>query len=239
MEKKTMQALIKETLGPSELVYHDDVPLPEVGDDEVLIKIHCTAICGSDLHMIDWDLYSQKRIRKPVILGHETAGDIVAVGKNVTKRKVGDRVSCETHIPCGKCFFCQNGMPHICKDVSLFGVMQDGAFADYAKIRWDSTYVLPDDLPYEAACLFEPMGAGVHGAEAASVQGRNVLVMGCGPIGLATIAACKEFGAKLLVVAARTDSKLAVAKEMGADLTFNTKNCDFRILNRYFCHFLS
>ena len=157
----TMCGLVKEVNGPGDLVYHTDLPVPQVGDDEVLIKIHCTALCGTDMHIMEWDEWSQKRIQAPVTLGHETAGEIVAVGKNVTERRVGQRVSCESHIPCGECYFCKNGMPHICKDVKLFGVTQNGAFAEYAKLRWDCTFLLEDDITDEAACMFEPMGAMV------------------------------------------------------------------------------
>ena len=113
--KDTMCGLVKEVNAPSGLVYHTDLPIPEINDDEVLIKVHCSAICGTDLHIMEWDEWSQKRIKAPVTVGHETAGEIVAVGKNVTERKVGDRVSCESHIPCGECYFFKNGMPHICK----------------------------------------------------------------------------------------------------------------------------
>lgn len=155
-----MRGLVKAVAAPSSLVYHDDLPIPQIKDDEVLIKVHCTAICGSDIHILDWDEWSKKRIKPPVTLGHETSGDIVAVGKNVTDRKVGDRVSCESHIPCGSCYFCTHGMPHICKDIQLFGCTQNGAFAEYAAIRSDCTFLLPDDVSYEAACMFEPMGAG-------------------------------------------------------------------------------
>ena len=120
--KDTMCGLVKEVNAPSGLVYHTDLPIPEINADEVLIKVHCSAICGTDLHIMEWDEWSQKRIKAPVTVGHETAGEIVAVGKNVTERKVGDRVSCESHIPCGECYFCKNGMPHICKNVKLFTV---------------------------------------------------------------------------------------------------------------------
>ena len=193
--KDTMCGLVKEVNAPSGLVYHTDLPIPEINDDEVLIKVHCSAICGTDLHIMEWDEWSQKRIKAPVTVGHETAGEIVAVGKNVTERKVGDRVSCESHIPCGECYFCKNGMPHICKNVKLFGCTQNGAFAEYAKIRWDCTFLLEDDVTDEAACMFEPMGAGIHGVEAAEVNGKTVLVSGCGPIGLTAISASKTFGA--------------------------------------------
>ena len=214
--KDTMCGLVKEVNAPSGLVYQTDLPIPEINDDEVLIKVHCSAICGTDLHIMEWDEWSQKRIKAPVTVGHETAGEIVAVGKNVTERKVGDRVSCESHIPCGECYFCKNGMPHICKNVKLFGCTQNGAFAEYAKIRWDCTFLLEDDVTDEAACMFEPMGAGIHGVEAAEVNGKTVLVSGCGPIGLTAISASKTFGAVKVIACDLIDEKLEVAKKMRA-----------------------
>ena len=224
--KDTMCGLVKEVNAPSGLVYHTDLPIPEINDDEVLIKVHCSAICGTDLHIMEWDEWSQKRIKAPVTVGHETAGEIVAVGKNVTERKVGDRVSCESHIPCGECYFCKNGMPHICKNVKLFGCTQNGAFAEYAKIRWDCTFLLEDDVTDEAACMFEPMGAGIHGVEAAEVNGKTVLVSGCGPIGLTAISASKTFGAVKVIACDLIDEKLEVAKKMGADAVLNSAKCD-------------
>ena len=223
---KTMCGLVKEIAAPGEFVYHTDLPVPEIGDDEVLIKVHCAALCGTDLHIMEWDPWSQKRITPPIIPGHEMAGDIIAVGKNVKDRKVGDRVSCETHVACGECYFCKHGMPHICKNVKLFGCMYYGAFAQYTKIRWDSTFLLDDDISYETACMFEPMGAGVHGVENAEVEGKNVLVSGCGPIGLTAVSACKVFGAKLVIACDLIDEKLEVAKEMGADVVINSGKTD-------------
>lgn len=226
MVQKTMCGLVKEEAGPGSFVYHEDLPIPQIHDDEVLIKIHCTAICGTDLHVLNWDDWSQKHVKVPVIPGHETAGDIVAVGKNVKERKVGDRVSCETHIPCNSCYFCKNGMPHICQNVDLFGVSVPGAFAEYTKIRWDSTFLLGDDISYEAACMFEPMGAGVHGVEAAEVEGKTVLVSGCGPIGLTAISASKTFGARLVIACDLLDARLQDARDMGADVVINSGTCD-------------
>lgn len=222
----TMRGLVKETAGPGKFQYHTDLPIPQIGDDEVLIKVHCTAICGTDLHIMDWDKWSQSRVVTPIIPGHETAGDIVAVGKNVRDRKVGDRVSCETHIPCGTCWFCRNGLSHICKNVKLFGVTENGAFAEYTKIRSDCTFLLDDDISYEAACMFEPMGAGVHGVEDAQVQGKIVLVSGCGPIGLTAVSACKTFGARQVIACDLVDERLATASEMGADVVINSGSCD-------------
>ena len=221
-----MCGLVKETAGPGKFIFHTDLPIPQIGDDEVLIKVHCTAICGTDLHIMEWDKWSQARVKTPFIPGHETAGDIVEVGKNVHNRKVGDRVSCETHVPCGSCWFCQNGLPHICKNVKLFGATENGAFAEYAKIRADSTFLLDDEISYEAACLFEPMGAGVHGVESAEVKGKTVLVSGCGPIGLTSVSASKTFGAKLVIACDLVDERLDTAREMGADIVLNSGKCD-------------
>ena len=213
----TMRGLVKEASRPGKLVYRTDLPIPEPGDDEVLIKVHCSALCGTDMHIVEWDKWSQIHARAPLVIGHETAGDIVAVGKNVTERKVGDRVSCESHIPCNHCWFCDHGMKHICKNMELFGVSVPGAFAEYACIRWDCTFPLDESLSYEAACMFEPMGAGVHGVEAAEVAGKAVLVSGCGPIGLTAISASKTFGAVKVIACDLIDEKLEVAKKMGAD----------------------
>ena len=223
---KTMRGLVKEAARPGKLVYRTDLPIPEPGDDEVLIKVHCSAICGTDMHIVEWDKWSQIHAKAPLVIGHETAGDIVAVGKNVTGRKVGDRVSCESHIPCNHCWFCDHGMKHICKNMELFGVSVPGAFAEYACIRWDCTFPLDESLSYEAACMFEPMGAGVHGVEAAEVAGKAVLVSGCGPIGLTAISASKTFGAVKVIACDLIDEKLEVAKKMGADAVLNSAKCD-------------
>ena len=222
----TMRGLVKEAARPGKLVYRTDLPISEPGDDEVLIKVHCSALCGTDMHIVEWDKWSQIHAKAPLVIGHETAGDIIAVGRNVTERKVGDRVSCESHIPCNHCWFCDHGMKHICKNMKLFGVSVPGAFAEYACIRWDCTFPLDDSLSYEAACMFEPMGAGVHGVEAAEVAGKTVLVSGCGPIGLTAVAACKTFGARLVIACDLIDERLESAKAMGADITFNSHHCD-------------
>ncbi len=230
MMKKTMCGIVKEVNAPGGLVYHTDLPIPEIGPDEVLIKVHCSAICGTDLHIEEWDAWSQKRVHAPTTIGHETAGEIVEVGAAVTERKVGDRVSCESHIPCGECWFCKNGMPHICKDVGLLGITQNGAFAEYVKIRWDCTYLLDDGISDEAACMFEPMGVGVHGVESADVAGKVVLVSGCGPIGLTAVAACKTFGAAKVIACDLIDERLKSAREMGADVVANSGTCDLPAL---------
>ncbi len=224
--KTIMRGMMKEERGIGDYVYHDDLPVPEIEDDEVLIKVRCTAICGSDMHIMEWDPWTDKHVTPPVIPGHETAGDIVAVGKNVKDRKVGDRVSCESHIACGECWFCKNGMPHICKNIKLFGCQVNGAFAEYTKVPARATFLLDDSISYEAACLFEPMGSGIHGVESANVEGKTVLVSGCGPIGLTAIAGCKTFGATMVIACDLFDDKLELGKNMGADYVFNSGKVD-------------
>ena len=220
-----MCGIVKETRGPG-LVYRTDLPIPRINDDEVLIKVHVTAVCGSDVHIYDWDEWTARRMTPPTIVGHETAGDVVEVGRNVTSVKVGDRVSVETRVPCNDCFFCRNGMKEICKNVELFGVTINGAFAEYAKVRADAVFKLDDEITYEMACMFEPMGAGVHGVEAAQVDGKTVLISGCGPIGLTAITAAKVFGAVKVIACDLLDEKLKIAKEMGADVILNSGSCD-------------
>jgi threonine 3-dehydrogenase len=221
----TMCGIVKETAGPG-LNYRTDLPIPVIHDDEVLIKVRATALCGSDIHMYEWDEWSSRRMKPPIIIGHETAGDIVEVGKNVTNVKVGDRVAVETHVPCNECYFCKNGLKEICKNVELFGVTIPGAFAEYAKIRSDCVYKLNPDITYEMGCMFEPMGAGVHGVEAAEVDGKTVLVSGCGPIGLTAITASKVFGATTVIACDLFDQKLEIAKDMGADFVLNSGTCN-------------
>lgn len=225
MMQQYMCGITKEKAGPG-LTYRTDLPVPQINDDEVLIKVHVTAVCGTDVHIYDWDPWSACRVVPPMIVGHETAGDVVAIGRNVTRVQVGDRVSVETHIPCNHCYFCQHDHKEICQHVALFGCTQDGAFAEYAKVRADSVFKLDDGLTYEQGCMFEPMGAGVHGVEVAEVAGKTVLISGCGPIGLTAITASKVFGATKVIACDLFDEKLEIAKEMGADVVINSASCD-------------
>lgn len=222
--EKTMRGLYKE-VGPGMFTYHEDLPVPEIDDDEVLIKVNVAALCGSDLHLVAWDDWTQKWATKgSFIPGHELCGTIVAVGKNVTERKVGQRVSCESHIACDECYLCTHGMSQVCENLELYGIQRDGCFAEYTKAPWKITYVIEDDsIPDETVCLFEPMGAGVHGVEKAEVEGKVVLISGCGPIGLTAVAAAKTFGAKMVIACDIFDDKLEIAKKMGADVVLNSK----------------
>lgn len=203
--------------------FRDDLPIPEINDDEVLMKVHATAICGTDMHLYDWKEYAQARMKNlPMVFGHETAGEIVKIGKNVTGHKIGDRISVETHIPCGHCYQCETGNPHICENMRVFGVTDPGAFAEYAKVPKECIVPLDDAISYEKGAMLEAMGAGVHGVERADVKGKQVLVSGCGPIGLMAIGACKVHGAAKIIACDMFDQKLELAKEMGADLVVNS-----------------
>ena len=207
--------------------YREDLPIPQISDDQVLIKVHATAICGTDLHLYHWNEYAQKRMTNlPMVFGHETAGEIVEIGKNVTGYQLGDRISVETHVPCNHCWQCRNGHPHICENQRVFGVTDPGAFAEYAPVHKDCIVRLKDDISYEMGAMLEAMGAGVHGVEVAQVRGKRVLVSGCGPIGLMTIGACKAHGASQVIACDLIEQKLEIAKTMGADITVNSRLVD-------------
>lgn len=203
--------------------YRTDIPIPQIGEDEVLMKVHATAICGTDLHIYHWNEYAATRMKHlPMVFGHETAGEIVEMGKNVSGYQIGDRIAVETHVPCGHCLQCRTGNPHICENMRVFGVTDPGAFAEYAVVPKACIVRLDDALSYEQGAMLEAMGAGVHGVEKAQVKGKTVLVSGCGAIGLMAIGACKAHGAKQIIACDMFDEKLELAKVMGADLTVNS-----------------
>lgn len=203
--------------------YRTDIPIPQIGDNDVLMKVHATAICGTDLHIYNWNEYAATRMKDlPMVFGHETAGEIVEMGKNVSGYQIGDRIAVETHVPCGHCLQCRIGNPHICENMHVFGVTDPGAFSEYAVVPKSCIVRLDDALSYEQGAMLEAMGAGVHGVEKAQVKGKTVLVSGCGPIGLMAIGACKVHGAKQIIACDMFDEKLELAKVMGADIIINS-----------------
>ena len=224
--QKTMRGIVKAAAGPG-LEFRTDLPVPEIGEDEVLMKIRCASICGTDLGIYNWGDWARRRMTVfPRIIGHETTGEIVAVGSRVKDRFVGQRVSVETHMWDGTCPHCLAGRRHVCQNMTLYGIQTDGAFAEYSKVRADVTYVLADELSDEQGCVFEPMGSGVHGVEEADVAGKTVLVAGCGAIGLTVVAACRVFKAKTIIACDLYDEKLEAARAMGADVTINSRRED-------------
>ncbi|MCF0137641.1 MAG: zinc-binding dehydrogenase [Oscillospiraceae bacterium] len=220
--EKTMHGIVKEQAGPG-FTYREDIPVPVISDDEILFKVHCTALCGTDVHMYEWNSWAEKRMTPPVVAGHETCGHVVEVGKNVKGFEVGDMVSVETHGACGKCYYCTHDLAELCSNQIMFGVNTNGGFAEYAKVKASSAYKYDPSIPDEMACMFEPMGAGVHGVEAGHVEGKTVLIGGLGAIGMTAVKAAKVLGAKTVIATARADSKLETAKALGADFVVNRK----------------
>lgn len=222
----TMRGICKTAPGPG-AEYREDIPIPRLTGGDVLVKIHATAICGTDVHIYDWNEYARKRMKDfPIVFGHETAGEVVEAGEGAGGLHIGDRVSVETHIPCNGCAQCKANRRHICENQKVFGVTEPGAFAEYARVPAVCAVKLDDAVSYEEGAMLEAMGAGVHGVEAADVQGKEVLVSGCGPIGLMVVGACKAHGARRVFACDLFDTKLSLAKEMGADEVFNSGSAD-------------
>ena len=215
-----MKALVKKL--PEKGLWFMDVPEPTVGDNDVKIKIHKTAICGTDLHIYNWDEWSQKTIQTPRVIGHEYVGEIAEVGKNVFNWKVGDLVSGEGHIVCGKCRNCLSGNGHLCKHTFGVGVNRDGAFAEYLVIPQENVRRCQEGVPEEMYSIFDPFGNAVHTALSFDLVGEDVLITGAGPIGIMAAAVCKFVGARNVVITDINDARLELAKKLGIKYTVNT-----------------
>jgi len=205
----------------------DEVPVPTPEADEVLVRIEAASICGTDLHINRWDQWSSERIKPPLTLGHELCGTVVAVGRGVRDFEEGDYVSAESHVTCGTCFHCRTGRAHMCERTRILGVDRDGGFADYAAIP--ASVVWRNDrtkLPPEIACLQEPFGNAVFATSTQDLAGRAVAVLGCGPVGLFTIAILRAFGAGRLLASDHVPFRLRLAKELGAEDVVNVGEVD-------------
>lgn len=222
-----MKALVKKL--PQKGLWFEDVPEPHIGDDDVKIKIRKTAICGTDLHIYNWDEWSQKTIQTPRVIGHEYVGEIVEVGANVKNWQIGDTVSGEGHIVCGKCRNCLAGNGHLCKETVGVGVNRDGAFAQYLVIPQQNVRRCEKDIPEELYAIFDPFGNAVHTALSFDVTGEDVLVTGAGPIGIMAAAVCKFVGARHVVLTDINDERLALAKTLGIQYTVNTAKTDLHV----------
>ncbi len=215
-----MKALVKKY--PQKGLWLEDVPEPSVGDNDVKIKIHKTAICGTDLHIYNWDEWSQKTIETPRVIGHEYVGEIVEIGNNVKNWKIGEIVSGEGHIVCGKCRNCLAGNGHLCKETVGVGVNRDGAFAEYLVIPQENVRKCEKDIPEEMYSIFDPFGNAVHTALSFELTGEDVLITGAGPIGIMAAAVCKHVGARRVVITDINDDRLELAKKLGIQYTVNT-----------------
>lgn len=214
-----MKAIIKNK--PQVGLVMEDLPLPQVGDNDLLIRITKTSICGTDVHLYEWDAWAAKTLPVPSIIGHEFVGQVVDMGKNVTQFKVGDRVSGEGHITCGSCEHCLTGRKVLCPKTVGVGVNRNGCFAEYLSIPAVNAFPIPQDIPDEMATLLDPFGNGVHTALSYDLVGKNVLITGAGPIGLMTIPIVLKAGARSVVISDMNNNRLALAKKMGSVHTVN------------------
>jgi len=216
-----MKAIVKENTGKGAII--KDVEMPVLEDGEVLIKIKAAAICGTDLHIYNWNSWAQStNIKLPKILGHECSAEVVEVGQGVKTLKIGDYVACETHIPCGQCYQCKNGEQHICQNLAMFSIHTNGCFAEYAKIPAKCAVKIPKTIhPYIGAVL-EPLGTAVRANVEIQSSGRNIAVIGCGPIGLMAVSVAKAFGAANIFAVDINDYRLEIAKKVGATEVINS-----------------
>lgn len=214
-----MKALVK--LRPEKGIWMEEVPIPSIGVNDVLIKIKKTAICGTDLHIYEWNDWAQQTIHTPMIIGHEYVGEIVDMGSGVTNLKIGDRVTGEGHIACGHCRNCRRGKLHVCENSIGVGVNRDGAFAEYLSLPASNIVKLDPRIPDEIASIMDPFGNATHTALSFPVIGEDVLITGAGLIGNMATAICRFAGARYIVVSDMSEYRLNIAKKMGATVTVN------------------
>lgn len=205
-----------------------DTPEPEVGHNDLLIKIRKTAICGTDMHIYNWDEWSQKTIPVPMVVGHEYVGEVVGMGQEVKGFKVGDRVSGEGHITCGHCRNCRAGRVHLCRNTEGVGVNRPGAFAEYLVIPAFNAFKIPDNISDDLASIFDPFGNAVHTALSFDLVGEDVLITGAGPIGIMAAAVAKHVGARHVVVTDINPYRLELAKKMGATRAVDVSKEDLK-----------
>lgn len=221
-----MKALSK--LRPEPGIWLTEVAEPEPGPNDIKIKIHKTAICGTDVHIDTWDAWAQKTIPVPMVVGHEYAGEIVAVGQEVRGYAVGDRVTGEGHITCRHCRNCRAGRRHLCRNTIGVGVNRPGCFAEYLVIPAVNAFLIPDGISDDLAAIFDPFGNAVHTALSFDLVGEDVLISGAGPIGIMAAAVCRHVGARHVVITDLNDYRLDLAKRMGATRTVNVGREDLR-----------
>ena len=210
-----MKALVKAKAEPG--LWMEHVPVPEIGPNDVLIKVKKSAICGTDVHIWNWDQWAQNTVPVPMVVGHEFMGDIAEIGSAVTKYKVGERVSGEGHIVCGKCRNCRAGRGHLCRNTLGVGVHRAGSFGEFICLPEYNVVAIPDEVPDEIAAIFDPFGNAVHTALSFDLIGEDVLVTGAGPIGIMGAMVAKRAGARKVVITDINPVRLDLAKKVGID----------------------
>ena len=209
-------------------IWLEDTSKPEVGHNDLLIKIRKTAICGTDMHIYNWDEWAQNTIPVPMVVGHEYVGEVVGMGEEVAGFQVGDRVSGEGHITCGHCRNCRAGRRHLCRNESGVGVNRPGAFAEYLVIPAFNAFKIPDNISDDLASIFDPFGNAVHTALSFDLVGEDVLITGAGPIGIMAAAVAKHVGARHVVITDVNPYRLALAEKMGASRAVNVSNTNLK-----------
>ena len=214
---KTMKALVKKYAKPG--LWLDEVPVPEYGINDVLIKIHKTSICGTDIHIYNWDEWAQKTIPVPMVTGHEYVGTVEAIGSNVQDVKIGELVSGEGHIVCGRCRNCRAGRRHLCRNTKGVGVNRPGCFAEYLSIPVSNIWHCDPSIPKDIFSIFDPFGNATHTALSFDLLGEDVLITGAGPIGIMAAAIVRHAGARHVVITDMNPYRLDLAKKMGVTRT--------------------
>ena len=215
----TMKALVKAK--PGKGIWLQEVSIPEPGINDVMVKVRKTAICGTDLHIYLWDDWASKTIKTPMIIGHEYSGVVHKIGSGVKNIKIGERVTGEGHIACGHCRNCRRGKKHVCQNTIGVGVNRNGSFAEYVVIPQENIIHLDERINDEIASIMDPFGNAAHTALSFPVLGEDVLITGAGLIGSMAVAICRFAGARYIVVSDLSDSRLEIAKKMGATITVN------------------
>ncbi len=217
-----MRALVKAK--PEAGIWMEEVPIPDVGPNDVLIRVAKTSICGTDLHIVAWDEWAASTIPTPMTIGHEYVGTVTEIGPEVQGLSVGQRVSGEGHIVCGRCRNCQAGRRHLCIHTVGVGVNRPGAFAEYVAIPGTNVQPVPDDVPDDIASILDPLGNAVHTALHFDLVGEDVLITGAGPIGMMAAAVARHVGARYVVVTDVNEYRLRLAAAMGADRELHALN---------------
>src|SRR2546427_5916295 len=199
------------------------VPIPEPTPSEVLIRVDIASICGTDVHIYDWDAWAAARIKVPLVQGHEFAGHVQKLGSGVTGVRKGDYVSAEGHIACGRCYMCRTGNAHVCKNVSILGIDRDGSFAEYMTVPASNVIVNDDDLPLDLATMQDPLGNAVYTVTNANVPAKTVAIFGLGPIGLMAVALCRAMAAaRGIAIGHQNTYRMQLAKTLGAPEGFES-----------------
>lgn len=218
-----MQAIVKETRAPGLTV--KSVPKPTPGPGEVLIAVRHAGVCGTDLHIADWDHWAEGRIKPPIVVGHEFAGEIVGLGPGVSGLREGQLVTAEGHIVCGHCLQCRTGNSHICKNTRIIGVDRDGAFAEFIVMPTTNVLTL-SGIPTEIGAIMDPMGNAFHTVLTAEIPGSTVFIVGCGPIGCFAVGIARAAGATKVIASDVNPKRLALAEKMGAHVVINAAKQD-------------